>query len=154
MMRMALPTLREGLRSRGTQDARPVPLRQRDPGCYRRDQNPLTGQTVANAKKQYRTDREPKNLTLRRALVHFAVDTEQVFMTTRLAGESTAFLPFNRGDGLAAGNPPNPHGHRTAYLWEQVWRRDVWLAILQRFIHIEFDHDELRGVESPELRLC
>jgi type I restriction enzyme R subunit len=53
----------------------------------------------------------PKNLTLRRALVHFAVDNEQVFMTTRLDGERTVFLPFNRGDGLAAGNPPNPSGH-------------------------------------------
>ena len=99
--------------------------------------NHLTGQTVDNAKGQYRTDRDPKNLTLRRALVHFAVDTEQVFMTTRLDGQRTVFLPFNRGDGLAAGNPPNPSGHRTAYLWESVWQKDAWLDILARFIHVE-----------------
>jgi type I restriction enzyme R subunit len=79
----------------------------------------------------------PKNLTLRRALVHFAVDNEQVFMTTRLDGERTVFLPFNRGDGLAAGNPPNPAGHRSAYLWESVWQKDAWLDILARFIHVE-----------------
>jgi len=99
--------------------------------------NHLTGQTVDDAKAQYRTDRDPKNVALRRALVHFAVDTEQVFMTTRLAGERTAFLPFNRGDGLAAGNPPNPAGHRSAYLWESVWHKDAWLDILARFIHVE-----------------
>ena len=99
--------------------------------------NHLTGQTVDNAKAQYRTDRDPSNLTLRRALVHFAVDTEQVFMTTRLDGEQTVFLPFNRGDGLGAGNPPNPDGHRTAYLWESVWQKDAWLDILARFIHVE-----------------
>ena len=99
--------------------------------------NPLTGQTVKHAKAQYRTDRDPNNLTLGRALVHFGVDTEKAFMTTRLDRERTAFLPFNRGDGLEAGNPPNPHGHRTAYLWEQVWQRVAWLDILQRFIHVE-----------------
>jgi type I restriction enzyme R subunit len=99
--------------------------------------NHLTGQTVDNAKAQYRTDRDPKNLTLRRALVHFALDTEQVFMTTHLDGERTVFLPFNRGDGLAAGNPANPDGHRSAYLWESVWQKDAWLDILQRFIHVE-----------------
>ncbi len=99
--------------------------------------NPLTGQTVDNAKAQYRDDRDPKNRTLRRAVVHFALDTEQVFMTTRLQGKRTAFLPFNRGDGLAAGNPPNPDGHRTAYLWESVWQKEGWLDILARFVHVE-----------------
>ena len=99
--------------------------------------NPLTGQTVDHAKAQYRTDRDPKNLTLRRCVVHFAVDTGQVFMTTRLDGERTVFLPFNRGDGVVAGNPPNPSGHRTAYLWESVWQKDAWLDILARFIHVE-----------------
>ncbi len=100
--------------------------------------NPITGQTVADAKAQYRTDRDPANLTLaRRAVVHFAVDTEQVAMTTRLAGERTAFLPFDRGHDGGAGNPPNPDGHRTAYLWQQVWARDAWLDLLQRFVHVE-----------------
>jgi len=100
--------------------------------------NHLTGQTVENAKAQYRKDRDPKNVTLaRRAVVHFAVDPDLVFMTTRLAGARTEFLPFNRGDGLGAGNPLNPNGHRTAYLWEQVWTRDAWMDLLGRFVHVE-----------------
>ena len=59
-------------------------------------------------------------------------------MTTKLAGEATQFLPFNRGseDG-GAGNPLNPGGHRTAYLWEQVWQRDAWLDLLARFVHVD-----------------
>ena len=97
--------------------------------------NPLTGQTVEHAKAQYRTERDPGNLTLaRRAVVHFAVDTEQVAMTTRLAGGSTRFLPFNRGRDGGAGNPADPAGHRSAYLWRDVWARDNWLDILQRFV--------------------
>ncbi|MFN8052872.1 MAG: putative DNA binding domain-containing protein [Acidimicrobiales bacterium] len=100
--------------------------------------NPLTGQTVDDAKHQYRHDRDPKNRTLgRRAVVHFAVDTETAAMTTRLEGPDTRFLPFNLGDDRGAGNPANPNGHRTAYLWERVWQRDVWLDILGRFVHVE-----------------
>ncbi|MGH3088953.1 MAG: type I restriction endonuclease [Rubrobacteraceae bacterium] len=102
--------------------------------------NALTGQGVEDAKEQYRRDRDPKNTTLaRRAVVHFAVDTEQVAMTTRLAGPSTRFLPFNRGQRSSGGkgNPPNPNGHRTAYLWERVWEKDAWLDLLGRFVHIE-----------------
>lgn len=99
--------------------------------------NPITGQTLEDAKAQYRANRDPKNVTLsRRAVVHFAVDTELVAMTTRLAGPSTRFLPFNRGSNGGAGNPPNPDGHRTAYLWERVWQRDAWLDLLQRFVHV------------------
>ncbi len=100
--------------------------------------NPLTGQTVDHAKAQYRTQRDPANLTLaRRAVVHFAVDTEQVAMTTRLAGATTRFLPFNRGQHGGAGNPANPAGHRTGYLWREVWARDNWLDLLQRFVTAE-----------------
>jgi type I restriction enzyme R subunit len=66
---------------------------------------PLSGQSYVDAIKQYRKDRDPKAPLLRRAVVHFAVDTEQIFMTTRLAGDKTAFLPFNRGDKQGAGNP-------------------------------------------------
>ncbi len=104
--------------------------------------NQLTGQDIEHAKAQYRTDRDPSNVTLaRRAVVHFAVDPETVAMTTRLDGPSTRFIPFNRGSGGAggaggAGNPPNPQGHRTAYLWEQVWQRDSWLDLLARFVHV------------------
>ncbi len=99
--------------------------------------NPLTGQDVEDAKKQYRETRDPQNVTLRRAVVHFAVDTEQVAMTTRLDGASTRFLPFNRGYNRGKGNPPNPRGHRTAYLWERVWEKDAWLDLLGRFVHVE-----------------
>jgi type I restriction enzyme R subunit len=100
--------------------------------------NKLTDQTVEHAITQYRTDRDPTNVTLsRRALVHFAVDTERVAMTTKLAGQQTRFLPFNLGHDGGAGNPPNPQGHRSAYLWERVWSRDIWMDILARFIHVE-----------------
>ncbi|MYC84365.1 MAG: DEAD/DEAH box helicase [Acidimicrobiia bacterium] len=100
--------------------------------------NPLTGQSVEHAMAQYRKDRDPKNRTLKRVgMVHFAVDPYSVAMTTNLAGKRTRFLPFNQGHDLGAGNPPNPDGHRTAYLWERVWSRDAWMDILGRFIHVE-----------------
>lgn len=99
--------------------------------------NPLTGQGVEQAVAQYRTDRDPRNRTLRRALVHFAVDPTLVAMTTRLAGRDTRFLPFNRGHDHGPGNPPSADGHATAYLWEEVWRRDAWLDLLGRFVHVE-----------------
>lgn len=105
--------------------------------------NPLTGQTVEDAKKQYRSDRDPKELLFaRRTLVHFAVDPDQVFLTTRLAGARTRFLPFNQGSegpGVsgAGGNPPVATGYRTSYLWEQVWQRDAWLDLIRRFLHVE-----------------
>ncbi|HEY4894695.1 MAG TPA: DEAD/DEAH box helicase family protein [Solirubrobacteraceae bacterium] len=100
--------------------------------------NHLTGQNVEHAIEQYRKDRDPKNVTLgRRALVHFAVDPDSVAMTTRLDGKSTRFLPFNLGHNLGKGNPANPGGHKTSYLWERVWSRDAWLDILHRFIHVD-----------------
>jgi len=102
--------------------------------------NALTGQGVEDAKEQYREDRDPRNVTLRRTVVHFAVDTEQIAMTTRLESASTRFLPFNRGHDRGKGNPPNPEGHRTAYLWERVWEKDAWLDLLGRFVHVERPH--------------
>ncbi len=102
--------------------------------------NPLTKQTVWNAMRQYREDRDPRELLFRfkeRALVHFAVDPDLVFTTTKLDGKSTYFLPFNKGNKGGAGNEPNPEGHRTAYLWEQVWQRDSLLDLLGRFVHLE-----------------
>jgi type I restriction enzyme R subunit len=106
--------------------------------------NPLTGQTVENARKQYERDRDPREVIFdfkRRTLVHFAVDTEVVFMTTRLAGTATQFLPFNRGDNGGAGNPPDPKGrnYRTAYLWEETLQRDSLLDLLARFIHLQVE---------------
>jgi type I restriction enzyme R subunit len=104
--------------------------------------NPLTGQTVADALRQYQQDRDPREPLFefkRRTLVHFAADTESVRMTTRLAGTATHFLPFDKGDGGGAGNPPDPAGrtYRTAYLWEEVLQRDSLLDVLARFIHLQ-----------------
>jgi type I restriction enzyme R subunit len=98
----------------------------------------LTGQSAAHAIAQYQRDRDPANVTLaRRAVVHFALDTETAWMTTRLAGDHTKFRPFNLGQDHGAGNPPNPDGLRTWYLWQTVWQRDAWLDILHRFVHVE-----------------
>jgi type I restriction enzyme R subunit len=110
--------------------------------------NPLTGQTVEDAKYQYKNDRDPNELIFqfkKRTLVHFAVDPDEVYMTTRLKGKETQFLPFNKGNGTGAGNPDNPNGYKTAYLWEEVWQRDSFLDILARFIHLEIDEREIGG---------
>ena len=100
---------------------------------------PSSGQTVRHAMRQYRHDRPPSFPLLkfkRGALVHFAVDTEEVMMTTRLAGEKTFFLPLNKGRDGGAGNPANPSGYRTSYLWEEIWERESLLDIIQRFMHL------------------
>lgn len=104
--------------------------------------NQFTGQDATNAQVQYAADRDPRELLFRfkkRALVHFAVDTDEVWMTTRLAGDQTHYLPFNQGDEKGAGNPTNSAGYRTAYLWEKIWARDSWLEIIARFIHLQTD---------------
>lgn len=100
-------------------------------------------QNIDDAIDQYRFDRAAKTkgqteplLTFPGgALVHFAVSNREVYMTTRLEGAGTRFLPFNQGDHGAAGNPVNPNGgHRTSYLWQDVWNRDGWLEILGRYM--------------------
>lgn len=101
--------------------------------------NHASGQSVSDAISQYLTDRHPAEPIFRyteRALVHFAVDDAEVYMTTRLSGKDTVFLPFNRGVGDAAGNPPNPNGYRTAYLWEEVLERESLLDIVGRFLTV------------------
>jgi len=118
--------------------------------------NPLTGQTLDDALRQYRRDRDPREPIFefkRRTLVHFAADTECVRMTTRLAGAATHFLPFDKGDGAAAGNPPDPAGrtYRTAYLWEEVLERDSLLDILARFLHLQID--EKRDDQSRKVKV-
>ena len=100
-------------------------------------------QSVNDAKVQYRTDRKPAGEPLlgfgTRALVHFAVSNDEVWMTTRLAGADTRFLPFNRGNAGHAGNAADPSGltSPTAYLWQEVWQRDRFLEILAKFMHYE-----------------
>ena len=108
--------------------------------------NPMTSQTWENAIIQYKNDRDPADVIFqfkKRTLVHFAVDTDEVYMTTRLSGKNTHFLPFNRGCGGAAGNPENPGGYKTAYLWEEVLERHSFLDILARFIHLQVEEKQL-----------
>jgi type I restriction enzyme, R subunit len=117
--------------------------------------NPLTGQTVENARKQYKQDRDPREPIFefkRRTLVHFALDTESVLMTTRLAGVATHFLPFDKGCDGGAGNPPDPAGrsYRTAYLWEEILQRDSFLDLISRFIHLQIE--EKRDNEGRKVK--
>ncbi len=126
-------------------------------------------QNIKDAIAQYQKDRQPKDPKTKepeallqfktRALVHFAVSTDEVFMTTKLDGDKTYFLPFNLGhpDGLgaaSAGNPPAPtgKGYPTWYLWEIVWSRDVWLDILANFLHLEVKEvdDPTSGKKTPK----
>ena len=111
--------------------------------------NPLTGQTVENAIRQYRTDRDPREplFAYRRCLAHFAVDPDLVFVTTQLAGPQTYFLPFNQGKFGGAGNPPvspTQTGYATSYLWEETWARDSVLDLVRQFIH-EVEEEDDRG---------
>ncbi len=107
--------------------------------------NPATGQNVKHAIQQYREDRDPSAPLLSfktGALVHFAVDTDEVYMTTHLRKQKTFFLPFNRGSSpqsvdCGKGNPPHPSGHRTAYLWEELLQPESLLEIVGSFIFIE-----------------
>lgn len=114
--------------------------------------NPMTGQTVEDAKLQYKRDRDGREAIFefkKRALVHFAVDPDQVFMTTRLSGSQTHFLPFNRGDNGHAGNPPAADGgYRSAYLWREVWQRDSLLDILGRFMHLQVEEKRILSDEG------
>ncbi len=110
--------------------------------------NRFTGQSTANAKKQYNTTRDFRELLFKfkkRALVHFAVDDEEVFMTTKIAGEKTFWLPFNKGNNKGKGNPINPDGYKTDYLWKDILVKDSFLEIIQRFIHLQKEEIEIDG---------
>lgn len=100
--------------------------------------NELTKQTVKDAIKQYKTNRDPKEELFRlgRCLVHFAVDTEQVWMATHLKGENTYFLPFNKGNNNGAGNPHNPNGIKTDYLWNEILTKDRLTNIIQNYVQL------------------
>ena len=108
-------------------------------------------QSGEDAVDQYRFDRHPRPKGQNAepllsfpsgAVVHFAVSNNEVSMTTRLGGPSTSNLPFNKGDHGGKGNPPNPNGHPTSYLWEDVCARKSWLEILGRYIVAERDKNE------------
>lgn len=107
--------------------------------------NPWTGQNWKNAVRQYKEDRDPRAPLFdfkKRALVHFAADPDEIHMATRLAGEKTHFLPFNRGSHpgqiiCGAGNPAHPSGYRTGYFWEEVLGFESFLDILGHFMFLE-----------------
>ncbi len=109
--------------------------------------NPLNGQDVEDAIRQYKTDRDPREplLAYGRCLAHFAIDPDLVYVTAQLAGPKTRFLPFNQGKFGGAGNPPVPptrSGYSTSYLWENTWVRDSVLDLIRQFIHEVEDEDE------------
>jgi type I restriction enzyme R subunit len=118
--------------------------------------NQLTGQTVKDAIQQYKVDRDPreKPLAFKRILTHFAVDTEQVFMTTELRGLATIFLPFNKGDKNSSGNPTVEGKYKTHYLWEEIWSKDSILDLLSNFINLQIDEiEDERGKTKREEKL-
>ena len=106
-----------------------------------------TGWTVEDAKYQYRKERNPQGKLFefkKRALVHFAVDTQEVYMTTKLEGEGTRFLPFNRGFNDGKGNPPVENDVRTAYLWREVLHKDSLMELIGRFLHLSREERKIR----------
>ncbi len=98
-------------------------------------------QSINDAINQYKNDRRPSGEPLltfkKRALVHFAVSSEEAYMATKLDGANTFFLPFNKGFNFGAGNPPVEGNYRTHYMWDTIWQKDNWLDIITRFIHLQ-----------------
>lgn len=115
--------------------------------------NQLTGQDIRNAEHQWCYDRNPRELCFRfnsRILAFFCVDLRQASMATKLNGEKTFFLPFNQGSNGAgndggAGNPANPDGYMTSYIWENVFQRESMMDILQKFINMEITEEKKKG---------
>jgi type I restriction enzyme, R subunit len=122
--------------------------------------NQFKGQSVENGKKQFMYDRDPREKIFqfnKRILVYFAVDLYEVWMTTRLNGKDTYFLPFNQGSNGAgevggAGNPENPNGYATSYLWEKVLQKDSLMNILHRFMHLDVEKKKViqNGIEKTK----
>jgi type I restriction enzyme R subunit len=123
--------------------------------------NQIKGQSVENAKNQFMYDRDPREQIFqfnKRVLVYFAVDLYEVWMTTKLNGKHTFFLPFNQGSNGAgevggAGNPVNPNGYATAYLWEKVLVKDSLMDILKRFMHLDVEKKKVikNGKETTKI---
>ncbi|MCR5837145.1 MAG: DEAD/DEAH box helicase family protein [Lachnospiraceae bacterium] len=119
----------------------------------------FTGQNTSNAINQYKFDRASKDTIFsfkERVLVHFAVDLTNVYMTTKLEGSSTYFLPFNQGSNGAGnvggkGNPNNEDGYDTSYLWENVLCKDRLLEILQKYMHLEQKYGKDGNLESETM---
>lgn len=119
----------------------------------------FTGQNITNAIAQYKFDRASKDTIFEfknRVLVHFAVDLTNVYMTTRLEGTKTYFLPFNQGSNGAGrvggkGNPINEDGYDTSYLWERVLCKDRLLEILHKYMHLQQEFDEQGNIKSERM---
>ena len=117
--------------------------------------NNLTKQTVDDAVWQYRKDRNPREklFELGRCVAHFAVDENEVRFCTHLKGKASWFLPFNRGWNDGAGNPPNPDGLKTDYLWREVLTREGLTNIIENYAQVVETRDEKTGKrkEDPDL---
>jgi type I restriction enzyme R subunit len=122
--------------------------------------NPLSGQTVHNGIRQYQNDRDPKEkiFSFARCMVHFVADTELVFMTTALEGKTSFFMPFNKGQNngeptgqFGAGNPVNPNGLKTHYLWEEILNKDSLANIIDKFAQVIEETDEDTGKISRKM---
>jgi len=114
--------------------------------------NHWTGQNAkVHGQNQYKTKRDTIQplLNFGRCIVHFAVDTDEVYMTTKLDGMNTYFLPFNLGHNYGKGNPPNPFGHKTSYLWDEVLTRESLANIIQHFVR--FDGKETDSLNKRNL---
>jgi len=106
--------------------------------------NQLTKQNIEDAILQYKNDRDPKELLFNfgRCMAHFAVDDNEVAMCTKLDGKKSWFLPFNKGHEGGAGNPPNPHGIKTDYLWREIFTTGELSNIIENFAQIIQERDE------------
>lgn len=110
--------------------------------------NQFTGQNTADAQEQYKKDRAMDEPILRfnqGALVHFALDHESCYMTTKLEGSKTFYLPFNKGMDHGAGNPEDDSGYKTAYLWQKIWEKDSFLDIVGKYLHLEVENYKKDG---------
>lgn len=112
--------------------------------------NHFTGQRVKEAMEQYKTSRDPKELLFqfkKRAIVHFTIDPDDVYFTTKLESNNTRFFPFNKGYNNGAGNPPsnNYTSYRTSYFWEEILQIDSCMEIIGRFIHLQKEEYQFDG---------
>ncbi|MDD2728743.1 type I restriction endonuclease [Malikia sp.] len=115
--------------------------------------NPWTGQNVHHAVRQYRTDRDAREplFEFGRCLVHFALDPDEAYMCAQLAGNDSNFLPFNQGCNNGRGNPVNPKGHKTAYLWQEILPRRSLSNIVEQFAKFTVEKDRKTGKERKAL---
>lgn len=112
--------------------------------------NQITKQNHDDAIRQYMTDRTPDELLFqfKRCIVHFAVDDDEIYMCTELKKEKSFFMPFNKGNNNGAGNPRNPNGLKTDYLWKDILTKPCLSNILENYVQITEEKDEDTGRKS------